>query len=160
MMAVLKMVTVVIVSASLEESSYRLIGSPFDHALRTQAFWLHIGIKLLPFSCLVFSIVKGALVLNSLLNDSDYAVMNATYNAVCISFVCLTFAEFGLGLWSVRAMRKLQMVRILHQFNERDQELNKDGRVIRKSPGVLKLFSLAKEVRRECMINNVHLYGA
>ena len=146
MLAIVKTVAQLIVMASLEESSSKLIESPFDHVLQKQVLWLHIAVKLIPFSCLTFGIVKDALVLNSLLNDSHYEVMSATYNAVCISFVCLTFLELVLGLWSGHAMRRLQLVRILHQFNEMGQELNSDGRVIQKKPGLLKLFSLAKEV--------------
>lgn len=163
-LAILKTVILVIVTASLEESCKKLIEDPFERVLQKQAFRLHIAIKLIPFLCLAFSIVKGAFVLNSLLNDSHYEVMSATYNAVCISFLCLNFVEFVMGLWSGRVMRRLQLVRILHQFNEMGQELNKDGRVIQKNPGLLKLFSLAKEVRwgmhneRKKMIKKNYVY--
>ncbi|KAK7506015.1 hypothetical protein BaRGS_00002737 [Batillaria attramentaria] len=145
MVAILKTVSLVVISAALEEASYKMLDSPFDRDLQAKAFWLHVAIKLVPFSALVLSVVKGALVLNALLNDSDYERMHAPYNALCISFTCLTAIELAFSLWSGRAMRQLQMVRILHQFNERGQELDKDGRAVHKKPGLLKLFSLARE---------------
>ncbi|XP_076434803.1 uncharacterized protein LOC143274764 [Babylonia areolata] len=143
--AVVKAVALIVISAILEEAAYKLIDSPYDRVIERQAVWLHVAIRLLPFCSLVFSVVKGAMVLYSLIHDADYQAMSATYNAVCVSFVVLTALELGLGLWSGRAMRRLQVVRVRHQFNEQGQELKADGRVIRKSPGILKLFSLAKE---------------
>ncbi|KAK7087419.1 uncharacterized protein [Littorina saxatilis] len=145
MLAILKTVLLVVVSSALEESAHKMVDNPFEIALENQVFWLHVGMKLITFSCLVASVVKVGLVLNCLLNVADYEVMSATYNAACISFVTFTFIEFALCLWSNRAMRKLQLIRIQHPFNDMGQELDKDGRVMKKSPGILKVFSLAKD---------------
>lgn len=145
-LAAFKAVALILISTTLETYSYRLIDSPFNRELRRPVILLHIAIKVIPFGCLVFSIVKGALVLNAVLNDPEYDPMPAPIYAVCISFLCLTAIEFAFALWSGHAMRKLQQVRILHQFNDMGQELDSNGRVIQKTPSLLKLFSLAKEV--------------
>ncbi|KAL8604642.1 hypothetical protein ACOMHN_013422 [Nucella lapillus] len=143
-LALVKVLVLIPFTAALEEAAYKLIDFPFDRGFVRRATLLHTALRLIPFSCLAFGIVKGALVLYNIIHDPDYEKMSATYYAECVSFVVLTAVELVLGLWSGRAMRGLQSVRILHQYNESGQELNKDGRVIRKSPGILKLFSLAK----------------
>ncbi|XP_025089560.1 ABC transporter B family member 1-like isoform X2 [Pomacea canaliculata] len=143
-LAIAKTVILIIISAAMEETSFKLLDTPFDSELEKRAVQLHVAIKVVPLACLAFGIVKGALILNALLSVSGYKAMHATYDAACIAFICFSLLELLIALFSGHAMRKLQLLRVLHQFNSTGQELDENGHAIHKNPGLLKLLSLAK----------------
>lgn len=145
-LAIAKTVILIIISAAMEETSFKLLDTPFDSELEKRAVQLHVAIKVVPLACLAFGIVKGALILNALLSVSGYKAMHATYDAACIAFICFSLLELLIALFSGHAMRKLQLLRVLHQFNSTGQELDENGHAIHKNPGLLKLLSLAKGV--------------
>jgi hypothetical protein len=146
LLAALKTVVIVTVLPILENKSYEQIDSPYKNGLHTQCMILHSVLKLTFLGSLAFSVVKGGLILNSILNDKQYERMHATYNALVISSVCFSILQSLLSLFSGNAMRRLKIMRILHRFNDKGQEVDKEGKPIKKKVDIKRLVMLAKPV--------------
>ncbi|XP_048730386.2 ABC transporter B family member 1-like [Ostrea edulis] len=144
LLTALKTVVIVTVLPILENKAYEQIDSPYNNGLRTQCIILHSVLKLTFLGSLAFSVVKGGLVLNCILNDEQYEKMHVTYNVLVISSVSFSVLESLLSLFSGHAMRRLKIVRILHRFNDKGQEVDKEGKPIKKQVDIKRLVMLAK----------------
>ncbi|XP_061197341.1 uncharacterized protein LOC133205527 [Saccostrea echinata] len=144
LLAGLKTAVIVTVLPILENKSYEQIHSPYDRSLQTLCFILKTALKLLFLVSLIFSSVKGGMVLNCILNGEHYVTMHVTYNVLVISSVSFSVLEFILSLFSDRAMRRLKIVRILHRFNDKGQEIDKEGKPVKKKVDIKRLLLLAK----------------
>ncbi|XP_062594585.1 uncharacterized protein LOC134260056 [Saccostrea cucullata] len=140
----LKTVIIVTVLPILENKSYEQIHSPYDRSLHTLCFGLKTALKLFFLVSLIFTLVKGGMILNCILNDGHYVTMHVTYNVLVISSVSFSVLEFILSLFSDRAMRRLKIVRILHRYNDKGQEIDKEGKPVKKKVDIKRLVLLAK----------------
>lgn len=155
LLTALKTVVIVTVLPILENKAYEQIDSPYNNGLRTQCIILHSVLKLTFLGSLAFSVVKGGLVLNCILNDEQYEKMHVTYNVLVISSVSFSVLESLLSLFSGHAMRRLKIVRILHRFNDKGQEVDKEGKPIKKQVDIKRLVMLAKPVS---LLEDIYVY--
>ncbi|KAK6191312.1 hypothetical protein SNE40_003035 [Patella caerulea] len=140
----LKVIFFIVLYSWLEKISFKQTENPYDRNLQSKSKILHILIILLSTIFMVYSMTKGGLVLNAYLNQTDYLIMHATYNALVISAVCFSILEFIFSLYSFIAMRKLKILRVLHRLNDDGQEIDSDGKPVKKKPSLKRLASLAK----------------
>ncbi|KAK3587257.1 hypothetical protein CHS0354_034401 [Potamilus streckersoni] len=143
-MAAVKVVTFAPMTSYLENVCTEQIEKSRNRSLKTISKTLHFVLILLSLGYLAFSSTKGGLILDSILNDTDYKVMHPTYNALVISAASFSLIECGMFLWSFQAMKRLKVIRILHLYNEKGQEVREDGKPLKKKVDILRLIKLAK----------------
>ena len=146
LLAGLKTVIIVTVLPVLENKSYEQIDNPFDRSRQNTCFILKAVLKVIFLGSLVYSFTKGGMILDCILNDSTYVRMHVTYNVLVISSATFSLLEFLLSLFSGRAMRRLKVVRILHRYNDKGQEIDKEGNPIKKKVDLRRLVKLGKPV--------------
>ena len=146
LLAGLKTVIIVTVLPLLENKSYEQIDNPFDRSRKNICFILNAVLKVIFLGSLVYSFTKGGMILDCILNDSTYVRMHVTYNVLVISSATFSLLEFLLSLFSGRAMRRLKVVRILHRYNDKGQEVDKEGNPIKKKVDLRRLVKLGKPV--------------
>lgn len=144
LLAGFKTVIVVIFLPLLENKSYEQIDNPYNRSLETKCVIIDTFLKVLFLGSLAFTITKGGIILHCILNDDNCVTMHVTYNALVISSVSFSLLEFLLSLFSGRSMRRLKIVRILHRFNDKGQEIDKEGKPIKKKVDIKRLVKLAK----------------
>ncbi|KAL5016506.1 hypothetical protein ScPMuIL_006095 [Solemya velum] len=130
--------------ALLETASYRQIDNPYVDKFQTRARVLHISLILSSVVFLAYSTTKGGLILYSILNENDYVKMHTEYNALVIWAVCFSILEFLSALASYSGMRKLKIIRILHKYNDKGEEIDEKGEPIKQGANIKRLFKLAK----------------
>ena len=81
---------------------------------------LHIVSAFYGIATLVYSCVKGAFVLSSILHDDSYQLMHMTYNALVISAAVFSVIEFGLIVLAGVFMRRLKVRKPLLHMNIQD----------------------------------------
>ncbi|XP_052801272.1 uncharacterized protein LOC128231995 [Mya arenaria] len=130
--------------AYLEAIAIQQIDYPYNPRQKTIASLINAVNILISLGGLAFSVTKGSLVLYSVLHDSGYVHMHATYNALLVCAVVLSLIETGLILYSFQAMRRLKLIRIKHLFNDDGVEVDKEGNPVKKAVSIKRLVSLAK----------------
>ena len=130
----------------LETVTYSQIQDPFNRKINIIKRILHLVHIMFSLAILAYTTTKGALILNAYLNDKDYQIMHPSYNALTISAIAFTLIEFGVFLFSYRAMRQLKVIRVLHLYNDDGQEVDKEGNPIKKKVDIKRLITLAKPV--------------
>ncbi|WAR03574.1 ABCB1-like protein [Mya arenaria] len=125
--------------AYLEAIAIQQIDYPYNPRQKTIASLINAVNILISLGGLAFSVTKGSLVLYSVLHDSGYVHMHATYNALLVCAVVLSLIETGLILYSFQAMRRLK-----HLFNDDGVEVDKEGNPVKKAVSIKRLVSLAK----------------
>ena len=98
-----------------------------------------------------YTVTKGGLVLNALLNDNDYTPMHATYNALVISAIVFSLLELATALVSFKFLRRLAVLRSEHRLIEDDEKQEEDGKTKsepekKKEADLSRLLTLAKPV--------------
>lgn len=146
LMAAVKVILFPALLSLLETVSYRQIDNPYVEKFQTRGRFLHITLILSSVVFLAFSTTKGGLILYSVLNDNDYVEMHSEYYALVIWAVCFSILEFLAALASYSGMRKLKVIRILHKYNDKGEELNEKGEPKKKGASIRRLFKLAKPV--------------
>lgn len=146
LLATVKIIFYFVFISLLETNSFRQIENPYDPRLTQKIKIFHVFVVLFSFLVFGFTVTKGGLVLNKILNDSSYSKMHAEYNALVISAVCFNFLELITSFLSFGAMRRLKVIRILHRFNDSGKEVDEDGKVIQKKASIKRLVILAKPV--------------
>ncbi|ESP02536.1 hypothetical protein LOTGIDRAFT_171935 [Lottia gigantea] len=140
----IKSVLYMILYTWLEELTLKFTNCPFDQDLKTKTRYAHFGIVFIAIAVLTYTTTKGGLVLNAYLNKKDYRIMHPTYNALVISAFVFSFIQIICALYSFVAMRKLKVLRILHRLNDDGEEVDADGKPIKKKANILRLIKLAK----------------
>ena len=146
LLAALKIVLLVPFYSLLEDSCYKLIDSSFRQDLRMRSNISRVAIIVLSLVFLAFSATKGGLVLYAYLYNASYSLMHATYNALVICAFCFSLVELLLSLWSFIALRKISTIRRIHRLNTHGQEVQEDGKPVKKNVGLIRLASLARPV--------------
>lgn len=140
----LKVIVHTLAMTYLESVTLKLIDSPYNGSLHAVCKLLHIVNFFLSLGGLAFSSTKGGVILYAVLHEKEYAHMHATYNALVISAVAFSVIEFGVFLYSVKAMKNLKSIRILHIYNEDGKEIDKDGNPVKKKVDIVRVLSLVK----------------
>lgn len=146
LLATVKTILVFTLLGFLEHASMDQIERPYNRSLSTKKNTLHAIYIIFLLLCMAFAITKGGLILNALLNDPKYPGMHLTFNILTISAAVFSIIEFLLALASFAFMRRLKLGRIKHMYNDNGQEVDEEGKVIKKGTSLRRLATLAKEV--------------
>ena len=130
----------------LEDTYLALIVDPYTPKLVEQKRGLHLLTIMMTLVSFVYSVVKGALVLNAFLNFAHYTPMHVTYNALLIAAVVFSLLEFLASLLCAKYLRRLSVIRIEHQLIE-DEEKKDDKK---PKANLKRVMGLAKQVSIIC----------
>ena len=136
----------------LEDCYLALIEDPYTPKLITQKRGLHFLTIVVTLASFAYAVTKGGLVLNALLNFTNYTPMHASYNALVIAAVAFSLLEFLMSLVCARFLRRLSVIRIEHQLIEDDEE-----KEAKKGQANLKrVLGLAKTVSISVLLLSIH----
>ncbi|XP_071502591.1 uncharacterized protein [Diadema antillarum] len=106
----------------MEDYALAMLEQPFNASLTAWKRWTHIFTIVFSLLGLAYSATKGGLVLNAILNFTDYTPMHITYNVLVIASVVFTLVELIASLAAPHFMRRLQLIRIEHQIDEEEEK--------------------------------------
>ena len=139
----------------MELISFRQIDKPYDLKLAKRKCICHIVTVSISFLCFAYVVAKGGAILYAILNMGNvYKQMHVEYNALVICSFVFGFLECFMSLYSFHAMKKLCMLRILHRFNDSGQEVDNEGKPLKKKANLKRVLLLAKPVSNK----NVYAY--
>ena len=130
----------------LEAVTIKQVKESVENKYFCEKLTYHLLIIFIPFLTLAYSCVKGGLILYSMLHDPNYNQMHLMYNVLVISSVAFCFVEMCFGLGSYKAMDNIKKQMVLHRLNERGQEIDEEGNLIKKKVDLLRVFGLARPV--------------
>ena len=131
---------------ALEDKTLKHLNQPHNLQIHRQKFFLHAYLILLHLAVFAFATIKGGLILDALLNDSNYPGMHLTFNILAISSVVFAVLELILALLSFTMMKRLASIRVEHFLNQDGQEVDKNGQTVKKKATLSRLISMAGPV--------------
>lgn len=141
----IKMVVLTIVYTYLELYSFRQIDKPYDIHIAKRKFICHMVTVFISLLCFAYSVAKGGGVLYAIINLGDtYKRMHVEYNVLVICSLVFGFLECLLSAYAFHAMKKLRTLRMLHRFNDSGQEVDDDGKPVKKKVNLKRVLLLAK----------------
>lgn len=135
-----------ILYSKLEDITLEQLKKPYDYQINRIKLTMHLVIIISSLLFFVYPVIKGGLILNSILNDPSYEQMHLSYNILVICAVIFSLLEFIMALLSFWAMRKLKIQRILHRLNDALEEVEEDGKPIKRDVNIFRLVRLIKPV--------------
>ncbi|XP_072024782.1 uncharacterized protein [Amphiura filiformis] len=143
--------------SKLEGCALALIEDPYVPKLVEEKRGLHLLTLMVTFVSFAYSVTKGGLVLNALLNFTHYTPMHDTYNALVIAAIVFSLLEFLASLLCARYLRRLAVIRVEHQLIE-DEEKKKEGEKSKANLG--RVLALAKDEWQILTLGMIGLVGS
>ncbi|CAE1292594.1 ABC transporter B family member 1 [Acanthosepion pharaonis] len=141
----IKMVFLTIVYSYMELISFRQIDKPYDMILAKRKCICHIVTVSISILCFAYAVAKGGTILYAIINlGNAYTHMHVEYNALVICSLVFGFLECLLSAYSFHAMKKLHLLRILHRFNDSGQEVDDEGKPLKKKANLKRVLLLAR----------------
>ncbi|XP_071946637.1 uncharacterized protein [Antedon mediterranea] len=143
----------------IEDYTLRILDDPYNLYLESRKRLYLIFIFITSFICFGYACVKGGLVLNLLLNDASYQPMHVMYNALVIASIVFGLIDVLLCLSCPYFLRKLLILRVQKRFNDDHQEIDDNGKVMKKESSVslARVMGLAKKEAGILFIGTVSL---
>ena len=149
----LKLIALVIAYSVLEDVTLTILSKQCNSKPAQRKKLLHAVIVVISSAALIYSIIKGSLILNALINHKDYVKMPVTFDAMAIAAVVFGFIEFAFSLMTFSAMRRLKVMRQVHRLDMFGQEIDKDGEPIKRHATLGRVIALARPVRESpCLV--------
>ncbi|PIK50618.1 putative ABC transporter B family member 1 [Apostichopus japonicus] len=148
-LGLIRMVILFHLFTKLEDHSLALLQHPYDRSITSKKKTGLLITVVLSILSLIYSAVKGGLVLSCLngsfcamLKADSYEPMHVTYNALVISSVVFSLLELLAAVTNPIFLKRLQVMRIQHELKEDEEE--GEGKEKKKKADLRRLFTLAK----------------